>query len=387
MLTDIDQARVDKGVGYVHAEIDKLLGKGRISPDQANRLKALVTGSLTKDGFADADFVIEAVFEELGVKQQVFAEVEAVVSAAVHARHQHLLAVGHRDGRRTWSTPSGSWASTSSTRSRSCRCWRSSAATRTDDADAGHGVRHRQDAEEDLRPGEGRPRVRRQPAARPAHQRGVDGVVDEGTPLEVADRAFGGLGLPMPPFVLLGLVGPAIALHITETLHAAFPDRFSVSENLRRVVEAGKRGVLRLARGQAGASTPRSRRCCRSPAEPVVLDEAQVRERVAVRPGAGGAADARRGRRRRPAGHRPGDDHRRRASRSGTAASPRCWTVSACPRRSPAGGSSRSVSPACRPDRPAAAAGAPPARSAHGGAPAVRWAVRHQRVGLALSHM
>ncbi len=81
VLTDLDQARVDKGVGYVHAEIDKLLGKGRVSPDKANRLKALVTGTVDKTTtFADADFVIEAVFEEMKVKKQVFADVEAVVS-------------------------------------------------------------------------------------------------------------------------------------------------------------------------------------------------------------------------------------------------------------------------------------------------------------------
>ena len=53
--------------------------RGRISADAAARLTGLVTGSLTKDAFADADFVIEAVFEEIAVKQQVFAEVEAVV--------------------------------------------------------------------------------------------------------------------------------------------------------------------------------------------------------------------------------------------------------------------------------------------------------------------
>ncbi len=82
VLTDLDQARVDKGVGYVHAEVDKLLAKGRVSPDKANRLKALVSGSAEKaDVFADADFVIEAVFEEMKVKKQVFADVEAVVSA------------------------------------------------------------------------------------------------------------------------------------------------------------------------------------------------------------------------------------------------------------------------------------------------------------------
>src|ERR1700733_5267786 len=79
VMTDLDQARVDSGVRYVHAEIDKQLSRGRISPDAANRQKALITGSVTKDGFADADFVIEAVFEELAVKRQVFAEVEAVV--------------------------------------------------------------------------------------------------------------------------------------------------------------------------------------------------------------------------------------------------------------------------------------------------------------------
>ena len=80
VLTDIDQARVDKGVGYVHGELDKLAARGRLNQDKLNRLKGLVTGSLSKDVFADADLVIEAVFEEMSVKQQVFAEVEAVVS-------------------------------------------------------------------------------------------------------------------------------------------------------------------------------------------------------------------------------------------------------------------------------------------------------------------
>ena len=73
VLTDLDQQRVDAGVARVHGEIDGLLGKGRINQDRANRLKALVTGSTSLESFADADFVIEAVFEELSVKQEVFA--------------------------------------------------------------------------------------------------------------------------------------------------------------------------------------------------------------------------------------------------------------------------------------------------------------------------
>src|SRR6202012_3452686 len=79
VLTDLDQARLDAGLGHVRAEVAGLRDRGRISADAAARLTALVTGSLTKDAFADADFVIEAVFEEMAVKQQVFAEVEAGV--------------------------------------------------------------------------------------------------------------------------------------------------------------------------------------------------------------------------------------------------------------------------------------------------------------------
>jgi 3-hydroxyacyl-CoA dehydrogenase len=68
-------------------------------------------------------------------------------------------------------------------------------------------------------------------------------AVDEGTPFEVADGALEPLGLPMSPLTLMQLVGPAIALHVGETLHEAYPDRFTVSENLAKFVKAGKKGV------------------------------------------------------------------------------------------------------------------------------------------------
>ena len=71
----------------------------------------------------------------------------------------------------------------------------------------------------------------------------VNAAVDEGTPIEVADRALEPLGLPLSPFVLLQLVGPAVALHVSETLHEAFPDRFGVSSTVRAIVEAKRSGV------------------------------------------------------------------------------------------------------------------------------------------------
>jgi 3-hydroxyacyl-CoA dehydrogenase len=68
-------------------------------------------------------------------------------------------------------------------------------------------------------------------------------TVDEGTPVEVADVALRPLGLPMPPYVLLQLVGPAVALHVVENLQAAFGDRFPISQNLQALVASGRPGI------------------------------------------------------------------------------------------------------------------------------------------------
>jgi 3-hydroxyacyl-CoA dehydrogenase len=71
----------------------------------------------------------------------------------------------------------------------------------------------------------------------------VTGAVEQGTPVAVADRALDPLGLPMTPFELLTLVGPAVALHVAERMHEAFPDRFAVGEGLRKMVELGRTSV------------------------------------------------------------------------------------------------------------------------------------------------
>ncbi|MGW0587395.1 3-hydroxyacyl-CoA dehydrogenase NAD-binding domain-containing protein [Streptosporangium sp. NPDC002607] len=241
VLTDLDQARLDKGVGYVHTEIDKLLAKGRVSGDQANRLKALVTGSLTKDAFADADFVIEAVFEDMKVKQKVFAEVESVVSAecvlATNTSSLSLteMASGLRHPERVvgfhFFNPVAVMPLLEIVRGE-----------RTDDATLATAFAVGRSLKKSS------VLVKDAPAfvvnrLLTRFMGEVIGAVDEGTPLELADHALDGLGLPMTPFALLQLVGPAVALHVAETMHEAFPSRYGVSENLARLVAAGKPGV------------------------------------------------------------------------------------------------------------------------------------------------
>jgi 3-hydroxyacyl-CoA dehydrogenase/enoyl-CoA hydratase/carnithine racemase len=241
VLTDVDQARIDKGVGYVHTELDKLQGKHRISADEANRLKALVSGSLDKAAFGDADFVIEAVFEELGVKQQVFAEVEEFVSAecvlatntsslsitdmAAKLRHPERVVGFH------FFNPVAVLPLLEIVR-----------AERTDDASLATAFAVGKQLKKSC------VLVKDAPAfvVNRLLTRFLGEVltaIDEGTPFEVADTALEPLGLPMSPLVLLQLVGPAVALHVAETMHAAFPERYAVSENMRAFVEAGKTAV------------------------------------------------------------------------------------------------------------------------------------------------
>ncbi|HKS44093.1 MAG TPA: 3-hydroxyacyl-CoA dehydrogenase NAD-binding domain-containing protein [Amycolatopsis sp.] len=241
VLTDVDQARIDKGVSYVHGELDKLLSRKRISPDQANRLKALVTGSLDKAAFADADFVIEAVFEEMSLKQQVFGELESHVSPeAILATNTSSLSVSEMASKLThpervvgfhFFNPVAVLPLLEIVRG-----------DKTDDASLATAFAVGKQLKKSC------VLVKDAPAfvVNRLLLRFLGEVltsVDEGTPFEVADRALEPLGLPMSPLTLMQLVGPAIALHVGETLHAAFPDRFVLSENLRRFVKSGKTAV------------------------------------------------------------------------------------------------------------------------------------------------
>ena len=276
VMTDLDEGRVAKGVGYVHGEVDKLLAKGRVSPDKANLLKALVTGSTSKDGFADADFVIEAVFEEMSVKKTVWAEVEAIVSAeCVLATNTSSLSITEmaaelKNPERVvgfhFFNPVAVMPLLEIIKGET-----TDEATLATAFATGKTLRKTTIL------------VKDSPSFIVNRLLGrfmgeVARVVDEGTPIEVADRAFAGLA-PMPPFVLLGLVGPAIALHNNETLARAFPDRFYVSENLRRVVEAKKPAIYIWPEGKPVVD-PEVEALFEKPADPVVLTTEQVRERV-----------------------------------------------------------------------------------------------------------
>jgi len=241
VMTDLDQERVDKGVAYVHKEIATLVEKGRLSADKANRLTALVSGVTDKSAFADADFVIEAVFEDLSVKKAVFAELEKVVSdTCILATNTSSLSVtamadGLAHPERVvgfhFFNPVAVMPLLEIARAR-----------QSDDATVATAFAVGKALKKSCVLVQDAPAfVVNRLLTRFLGE--ITRAVDEGTDFTVADEAMQPLAFPMSPFALLALVGPAVAFHVSETMHAAFPDRFYVSDNMRRLVEAGKTGI------------------------------------------------------------------------------------------------------------------------------------------------
>ena len=243
VLTDLDQPRVDQGLSYVRDEVGKQLGKGRLSPGQAAKIRSLVSGSLDRAAaFGDADLVIEAVFEDLAVKRQVFADLaqivgpECVLATNTSSLSVTAMAEGLRHPERVvglhFFNPVAVMPLLEVVR-----------AERTDDATLATG----------FAVGKALRKSCVLVADAPAFVVNrllfrflseVFAAIDAGTPVPVADSALDPLGLPMRPLALLNLVGAPVTHHIAQILHTAWPDRFGVSENLARIADSGHRNLL-----------------------------------------------------------------------------------------------------------------------------------------------
>lgn len=253
VMTDLDQERVDKGVASVRAEIDALAEKGRIDTDEQLRLRDLVSGTTDRSHFADCDWVIEAVFEELSVKQDVFRDFEAIIPEdAVLATNTSSLSVSAMasvlehpervvgfhffnpvavmpliEVVRTEETSDETLATAMAV----AKNLKKTAVITRD------------------RPGFVVNRVLAKVLGEAMH------AVDTGTPIEVVDHALDPFGLPMTPFELLELVGLKVGAHVLESHHAPFPDRFFESANLTALADSGAHLIERDAKGRAKGYT------------------------------------------------------------------------------------------------------------------------------------
>jgi 3-hydroxyacyl-CoA dehydrogenase len=77
-LLEMKQEALDKGLATIRRNYENSAKKGKLTAQQVEDRMALVTPTLSYDAFKDADLVIEAVFEDMGVKEQVFRTLDAV---------------------------------------------------------------------------------------------------------------------------------------------------------------------------------------------------------------------------------------------------------------------------------------------------------------------
>jgi len=235
VLTDVDPARAPRAVEAIGAELDRLVSRGRVRGEDADALRPLAVAGESTDAYEGCGLVLEAVFEELAAKREVFAALEQVVDReCVLATNTSALSVtamaeGLKHPERVvglhFFNPVEVLPLVEVVRARE-----------TDDVtlatawDVVQRLRKRGVVVRDA-PGFVVNRLlARQTAV-------LMQALAEGASFEETDEAALRLGLPMPPSALLAVVGPRVANHVLLTLHESWPDRFPRSEVLQALAD------------------------------------------------------------------------------------------------------------------------------------------------------
>jgi 3-hydroxybutyryl-CoA dehydrogenase len=80
IMNDIAQAFVDKGVKTIEKNLDRAVSKGKMTAEEKSQILARITPSTRLDDLAQADFVVEAIIEDLDLKKSVFKKLDEVVA-------------------------------------------------------------------------------------------------------------------------------------------------------------------------------------------------------------------------------------------------------------------------------------------------------------------
>jgi len=253
VMTDIDQERADKGVAWVKNELAKLVEKKRMSAESAGRLSLLISGSADQNVYAGCDFIIEAIFEELSLKQELFKKLEAIVSPeCVLATNTSSLSVERMsEGLKNPERVVGFHFFNPVAVMPLLEVARTSA---TDDATTATAIAVGKELKKTMIICKDAPGfVVNRLLTRFMGE--ITDAVDEGTAPDVADNAMRSIGFPMSPFQLLDLVGPGVALHVSETLHANLGPRYRISPTMQSMVKEGVRNFyIKNEDGSVGAN-------------------------------------------------------------------------------------------------------------------------------------
>jgi 3-hydroxybutyryl-CoA dehydrogenase len=94
VLREVDDATLQKGIGKIEKQLAKAVEKGKSSQEDADAVRGRIQGTTDYGDLADCDLVIEAITEDLGLKLDMWRQVDAIVKPeAVFATNTSSLAV------------------------------------------------------------------------------------------------------------------------------------------------------------------------------------------------------------------------------------------------------------------------------------------------------
>ncbi len=245
VLRDLGDEQVEEALAWIRGELAGLVAKDRLPERKARFLGSSVSGGTSYEAFAGCDLVLEAVFEELAVKREALAAVEAVVGPdcvlATNTSSLSVRALGEALARPQrlvgmhFFNPVALLPLVELVR-----------APATDDATLATAW------EVTERLGKRGVLVRDAPGfvVNRLLTRMTTVLMDaleHGNTVEQTDEAALRIGLPMAPSLLLAMVGPRVANHVLEALHRASPERFPLSQTLANFA-AGRDEVALVAR-------------------------------------------------------------------------------------------------------------------------------------------
>lgn len=77
-IVEMQQEALDRGVGVIRKNYDASAAKGRFKPEQVDQMMGLLTPTLNLDDLADCDLIIEAVYEDMSVKKDIFGKLDTI---------------------------------------------------------------------------------------------------------------------------------------------------------------------------------------------------------------------------------------------------------------------------------------------------------------------
>lgn len=270
LINDLDQERVNKALERVSAQLDRAVRRGRLTAERRDEIRGRIHGTVRLEDFYPCEIIIEAVFEKLEVKQQVWSALEQIVAPdtllltntsalsiddqATALQHPGRL-IGFHFFNPVAVLPLIEIVQGVNTSSTAVE--KAFALART----LGKTPVLVQD-----RPGFVVNRLLTRLFSE------VLQLIDHGSDPFTVDHALNPVGLPMTPLRLLQFIGPQVQLHICESLHNAYPERFPLSPSLARVAQAGLPGYL----ADDGSILPDASLLL-PPAKPAAADEIRAR--------------------------------------------------------------------------------------------------------------